>query len=123
MADVAKAKVLIAEDDPGVLELLRIRLELDGYHTFYARDGRRAIEIAQSVHPDLVILDIRLPYLDGFGVLRAMRSGGSLQSVPLLMLTARHLAKDVQRAIVAGAQDHVTKPFDDSICCSVSRGS
>ncbi len=108
-----RSRILVAEDDEAVLELLRIRLELAGYHTFYARDGYRAIETAARVMPHGIVLDIGLPKGDGFEVLSSVKSDRRLKHIPVLMLTARHEAGDVQKSIAWGAQDYVTKPFDD----------
>lgn len=113
MLEPPKAKVVVAEDDPGILELIRIRLELAGYHTFYARDGRRAMDAVRSIQPHCVVLDIGLPQMDGFEVLRSIKTDPALKHIPVLMLTARHLESDVQRALAGGAQDYLTKPFDD----------
>ena len=106
-------RVFIAEDDSGILDLLRIRLELAGYATSYARDGQAAISGITNGVPDAVVLDIGLPTRNGFEVLRAMRSHPRTRDIPVLMLTARHDSADVQRAILDGAQDYLTKPFDD----------
>jgi DNA-binding response OmpR family regulator len=106
-------RIFIAEDDEGVLELLRVRLELAGYAVSYARNGQSAMENIFAANPDGIILDIGLPIRDGFNVLRSLRSTGQFRTTPVLMLTARHDMADVQRAIAAGAQDYLTKPFDD----------
>lgn len=108
-----KSRIFIAEDDAGILELLRVRLELAGYFTFYARSGRAAIDAIAHVGPDAVILDIGLPGLDGFEVLRSLRASPRFAQTPVLMLTARHAQCDVRKAIAGGAQDYLTKPFDD----------
>lgn len=106
-------RIFIAEDDDGILDLLRIRLELAGYSTSYARDGLDALTAIANIVPDAVILDIGLPTRDGFEVLRGMRVSTRLRNIPVLMLTARHDSSDVQRAIQSGAQDYLAKPFDD----------
>ena len=106
-------KIFIAEDDDAILELLRIRLEIAGYSTFFARDGVAALTGIDKIMPDGIILDIGLPLRDGFEVLRAVRANRRLHAIPILMLTARHDVSDVQRAIGYGAQDYLTKPFDD----------
>lgn len=117
MADT-KARILVVEDDEPVLELLRIRLELAGYHAFYARDGHRALEAMRNIGPDAVVLDIGLPHLDGFGVLRTMKYDRRLKDIPVLMLTARHAQSDVYTALSDGARDYLTKPFDDKVLLS-----
>lgn len=106
-------RIFIAEDDGGILDLLRIRLELAGYSTSYARDGQAAIAGITSGVPDGVILDIGLPTRNGFEVLRNIRTHPRTRDIPVLMLTARHDSSGVQRAILNGAQDYLTKPFDD----------
>jgi len=110
---MANPKIFIAEDDDAILELLRIRLEIAGYSTFFARDGAAALTGIDKIMPDGIILDIGLPVRDGFEVLRAVRANRRLHAIPILMLTARHDVTDVQRAIGYGAQDYLTKPFDD----------
>lgn len=106
-------KIFIAEDDAGILDLLRVRLELAGYSTGYARDGLTAISGITNSMPDAVILDIGLPLRDGFEVLRSIRASARTRDIPVLMLTARHDSADVQKAIACGAQDYLAKPFDD----------
>ena len=115
MPEAANTKVFVAEDDASVLELLRVRLELAGYHTFYARDGHRAVEAIRNVAPHVIVLDIGLPHLDGFGVLQSLRADRRFKDTPVLMLTARHAQSDVQRSLACGAQDYLTKPFDDKV--------
>ena len=110
---IRNLRIFIAEDDPAILELLRVRLELAGYATFFARDGEAAIDGICNVKPDCVILDIGLPKQDGFAVLRTLRSHNSTRSIPVLMLTARNDAADVKQALAGGAQDYLAKPFDD----------
>lgn len=106
-------KVVIAEDDPGIFELLTVRLELAGYHTIGARDGHQAIDRIRNSQPSAVVLDIGMPHLDGFGVLEYMQQQGAHRYTPTLVLTARHSTVDVHRAIGLGAADYLAKPFDD----------
>lgn len=112
MWNLANLKIFIAEDDDAILELLRIRLKGAGYDTFYATDGLKAVSEIIKVGPDAIILDIGLPKLDGFGVLREIRNIPRFCKTPIVMLTARHATADVQRAIQAGAQDYLAKPFE-----------
>ena len=105
--------IFIAEDDPAVLELVITRLELAGFQTRFARNGWTAFEALKTTRPSGVILDVNMPGMDGFGVLRSMRAVPVLAKVPVLMLTARGAREDVARAIDGGAQDYLTKPFDD----------
>jgi DNA-binding response OmpR family regulator len=108
-------KIFIAEDDDSILELLRIRLGLAGYVTLFARDGQAAVDGINNAMPDAVILDIGLPNRNGFEVLSMLRANRRTREIPVLMLTARHEASDVQRAIAGGAQDYLAKPFDDQM--------
>ncbi len=104
--------IVVAEDDEAILELVTVRLELAGYHTIGARDGEHALERVHSTDPAGLVLDIGLPRIDGFGVLSLLRGRDGRACVPTLMLTARHAADDVNRAIELGAWDFLAKPFD-----------
>jgi DNA-binding response OmpR family regulator len=115
MFDPKGAKILIAEDDPGVLDLLTTRLELAGYRTFGARDGHRALEALSNFQPDAMILDLNMPHLDGFGVLTELNRRPSQKQPPTLVLTARNAAADVQRCLSLGAKDYLAKPFNDAV--------
>jgi DNA-binding response OmpR family regulator len=113
MAGEANRRVFIAEDDEGVLDLVLTRLGVAGYQTTHARDGLRALNEIRATRPAAVILDLGLPGMDGFDVLKALRAREATQAIPVLVLTARNTPDDVQRAIRLGAQDYVAKPFDD----------
>ena len=106
-------KVLVAEDDSAILELLITRLELAGHRTAEARDGYAALDRWSHFYPDVAILDVNMPRLDGFGVLEALRDRNQLAATPVLMLTARNARADVERARALGARDYMVKPFDD----------
>jgi len=108
-----KRKVLIVEDDPMMLELICTRLDLAGYQTLHGRDGYEGLDRLRDDRPDAMVLDINMPRLDGFGVLRQMKTLGHLPRVPVMVLTARNQTSDVREAIKLGARDFLTKPFDD----------
>jgi DNA-binding response OmpR family regulator len=110
---VSRKRILVAEDDPGIRELIRARLTTAGYDTHTAHNGREALERTRALKPDGVVLDINMPELDGFGVLEALRADEALRRVPVLVLTARHATEDVKRAVSLGAKDFLTKPFND----------
>jgi DNA-binding response OmpR family regulator len=101
-------KVLVVEDELALLEALEYNLSRQGYQVLTASDGRKALEVARRERPDIIILDIMLPGLDGFEVCRILRQE---MSVPILMLTAR--ADEVDRVVglEVGADDYLTKPF------------
>jgi two-component system OmpR family response regulator len=111
--DAQGRRILVVEDDPLVLELITTRLELANYQTFLARDGHEALLALARVRPAGMILDINMPRLDGFGVLRKMSRAGQLRRIPTLVLTARNQAEDVKTAIQLGARDFLSKPFQD----------
>ncbi|MGA9114806.1 MAG: response regulator transcription factor [Candidatus Dormiibacterota bacterium] len=100
--------VLIVDDQPDIVRLVRDYLERAGFRVLTASDGEQALQVARSSHPDLVILDLTLPRLDGLDVARALRRDGD---VPIIMLTARTEESDRVAGLELGADDYVTKPF------------
>ncbi len=102
----------MADDDPAVLDLVTSRLEVAGYDTRWARDGAAAMERLREVRPAAMILDLSMPYLDGFGVLELMSRRPDLAATPVLVLSARTGAEDVKLALTLGASDYLAKPFD-----------
>ena len=106
-------RIVVAEDDPGVRELIRARLSAAGYDTHTAHDGAEAFKRICDLRPNGVILDINMPVMDGFAVLAQLQAQDRLRGIPVLMLTARHAADDVKRAVSLGAKDFLTKPFTD----------
>jgi len=120
-SEARRPRVLIVEDDPMVLELITTRLDLTGFQTFYARNGREGLDRIQDLRPDGLVLDINMPVMDGFGVLSHLKSAGSFYP-PTLVLTARNKPEDVKAAIALGARDFLAKPFkDDQLIARVGR--
>jgi DNA-binding response OmpR family regulator len=103
------ARILIAEDETAMATGLKDNLEFEGYEAVVAEDGERALKAVAERSPDLVLLDLMLPKLDGLEVCRRIREGGLM--IPILMLTAKSQEIDVVRGLEAGADDYVTKPF------------
>jgi len=103
------ANLLVVEDDPTLLELLAASLRFAGFAVSATASGAEALRIATHRPPDLVVLDVMLPDLDGFEVLRRLRGGG--WEVPVLFLTARDAGEDKVTGLTAGGDDYVTKPF------------
>ena len=101
--------VLIVEDEQAIVEILKFNLKREGYDTLEALDGRTGLELAQTKDPDLILLDVMLPEMNGFDVCRTLRDGG--HSVPIIMLTAREEENDKVFGLEAGADDYITKPF------------
>jgi len=103
--------VLVADDDPDILSLVTLRLERDGYEVIGAPDGERAVEEALERTPDLALIDVSMPKLDGYEVTERLRQHEPTSAIPILLLTARVQDSDVARGIAAGADDYVKKPF------------
>jgi DNA-binding response OmpR family regulator len=102
-------KILVVDDDLNICELLKLYLENEGYTAFVANDGQAAVEAFAAKNPDLVLLDIMLPKMDGWQVCREIRK---TSSVPIIMLTAKGETFDKVLGLELGADDYVTKPFD-----------
>ena len=103
-------KVLIVDDEPDVLLLLRVNLEAAGYETVLAADGETALSRIDDSDPDVVLLDIMMPVMDGWGVLRVLSERDSPPRV--VVVSAKSSDRDIVRALSAGALDYITKPFD-----------
>jgi two-component system OmpR family response regulator len=104
-----EARLLIVEDDPNILELLSASLRFAGFDVTTAKSGLDAVTAVQRHRPDLVVLDVMLPDLDGFEIVRRLRGGGV--HVPVVFLTARDETEDKIRGLTIGGDDYVTKPF------------
>ena len=103
------SKVLIVEDERAIVEILKFNLTREGYETLEALDGETGLELGRTADPDLILLDVMLPKMDGFAICRKLREEGS--TVPILMLTAREEENDKVFGLEAGADDYITKPF------------
>lgn len=101
-------KVLIVDDEPAIVDLIKINLELEGYETCVCYTGQQALKAAPAFSPDLIILDIMLPDINGFEVCKQLQS----LSIPIIMLTAKNDIKDKLYGLELGADDYITKPFD-----------
>jgi DNA-binding response OmpR family regulator len=110
-ADRDQPVVLAADDDEDILELVTFRLERSGYTVVQARDGEQALNLAQEKQPDLALLDVMMPKLDGFEVTRRLRANEATSRMPIILLTARAQDADVQEGFDAGADDYIRKPF------------
>ncbi|MCK0517189.1 MULTISPECIES: response regulator transcription factor [unclassified Williamsia] len=103
------ARVLVVDDEPNILELLSVSLKFQGFDVRTAPDGPRAIDRARTFRPDALILDVMMPGMDGFGLLRRLRADGV--EAPALFLTARDSLEDKVTGLTIGGDDYVTKPF------------
>ena len=106
-------KILIIEDNTDVRENLAEILELSGYGVLTAENGKVGVEVAVSERPDLILCDIMMPELDGFGVLRILSKNPMVSNIPFIFLTAKAEKEDFRRGMGLGADDYITKPFDD----------
>jgi DNA-binding response OmpR family regulator len=103
--------VLAADDDEDILALVKFRLERSGYTVLQARDGEEALALARERRPDLAVLDIMMPKLDGLELTRRLRAEEATSRMPIILLTARAQDTDVQQGFDAGADDYIRKPF------------
>ena len=111
-ADSKRSIALIVEDDEQIAFLLQFILEREGFQVQVARDGKQARQMSEALTvPAVVTLDVMLPYADGFQLLGLIRSKPSWNSAPVLMLTSKSQEKDIVRALDAGANDYIVKPF------------
>ena len=106
---MADAKILVVDDDKKIVELVTLYLKKDGYHVLAAYDGRQALELARRKQPDLIVLDLMLPLVDGMDVCRTLRAESQ---VPIVMLTGRSTDEDKLVGLDLGADDYMTKPFN-----------
>ena len=106
------ARVLVVDDEARVREMIEFRLRLLGYEVLHASNGYEGLEAASREEPNLVLLDVMMPDLDGFQVCSQLKQNKATKDIPVVMLTARGDAKDVARAINSGAADYIVKPYD-----------
>ena len=104
--------ILVADDQPNIRRLYEYTLEKNGYRPFVAADGEEVLDVLERQHIDLVILDVMMPKLDGYGCLKVMRESGI--NVPVLIITARDSAEDLRKSFMLGSDDYMTKPVDET---------
>lgn len=105
-------KVLVADDDPVIIKLLQVNLELEGYEVITAEDGEEAVKKAGEARPDVIILDIMMPKMDGMAARRALLEIPVVRDTPVIFLSARAQQSDIQKGLEAGVVEYITKPFD-----------
>src|SRR5664279_4768272 len=108
-----KKAILVIDDNADIRENTAEILELAGYKTFLAENGKKGVEIALKEIPSLIVCDIMMPELDGYGVLHLLRKNPSTENVPFIFLTAKTERLDFRKGMEMGADDFITKPFDD----------
>jgi DNA-binding response OmpR family regulator len=105
------AAIVIAEDEPHIARLIKFKLEKEGHEIHWENDGGAALKRIEEVKPELIILDIMMPVMDGYQVLQAVKDNPDLKDIPVVMLTAKGQEKDIVRGIQMGAEDYIVKPF------------
>lgn len=108
---MSRAKILIVEDEKDVLELIRYNLDKGGYGTDTALTGRQALDKAIDYAPDLILLDLMLPEIDGLEVCDNLKHNAATEAIPVVMLTAKGTEADMVKGFQVGASDYITKPF------------
>jgi DNA-binding response OmpR family regulator len=111
VAPVDQHKILVVEDDPAVRELFQDVLETENYSVHMATDGEQALAQTRSLNPDLILLDIRMPKLDGVSFCKAIRDDKQTQDIPIIFITAYNSLERREEAIAAGGDDFLGKPF------------
>ena len=106
-----KKQILIIEDEPDIQELLSFNLDNNGYKVYTASNGEKGLEVARKEHPDLILLDLMLPGINGLDVCRIIKSDQDTSGISIIMLTALGQEEDIIKGLETGADDYVTKPF------------
>jgi DNA-binding response OmpR family regulator len=121
MGSEANPRILIVDDDPVILRLLQINFRLEGYEVDSASRGDEALRRAREAVPDVVVLDIMMPGVDGFDVLRQLKEDPASRDVPVILLSARSQDEDRLRGYALGVEVYVTKPFDPAHLVEIVR--
>ena len=106
------AKILAADDDPIVQQFVSSILTENGFEVFIAPDGDQAVEQARSLRPDLIVLDLIMPYRDGYEVMRSLADRPETKKIPVIILSAKNKEEDIIRGLEGGAEDFIIKPFN-----------
>jgi DNA-binding response OmpR family regulator len=108
----AKAQILIVDDEPGVAQTIQERLEMSGYGVITASNGKEGLAMAVEEEPDIVLLDVKMPVMDGFEMLEALRKDQEGKSRVVMMVTVSSEKEDMARAEAYGVEDYIVKPFE-----------
>src|SRR5215210_2345440 len=109
--EVTGRKVLVIDDEPGIIEIVEANLEGDGFEVISAANGKEGLEKIKSDSPDLVVLDVMMPEMDGWEVLRRIEQDPNIAGLPVIMLTAKAADEDYIHGLEEGAVEYITKPF------------
>ena len=109
------AKILLIDDEPDILEVIRFRLEREGYRMFTAMSGEEGLQLAEAELPDLILLDIMMPKMKGRDVCACLKANPKTQHIPVIFLTALNLADHIKAGMDLGAEDYIVKPFEPAL--------
>ena len=112
---MSAAKILVVDDEERVREMLKFRLKFLDYEVIEATNGRDALEVAAAEKPDLILLDVMMPEIDGFQACTRLKENEDTRQIPVVMLTARGEEMDVARSFTCGAEDYMVKPYDPDV--------
>ncbi|MFA6320795.1 MAG: response regulator [Candidatus Omnitrophota bacterium] len=107
-----KKRILLVDDEEDLVKAVSFRLELEGYHVIEAGDGQAALDKVESEHPDLIVLDLMLPKVNGYKVCGLLKSDARYKHIPIIMFTARAQDADIKMSEEVGADSYITKPFE-----------
>lgn len=108
----AGPKILIVDDDPTNVDILKARLKANDYHVIEAFDGEEALQEAKAERPDLILLDVMMPKLDGFDVCQRVKADQEMPFIPIILVTAKTETEDIVKGLGVGADDYLTKPMN-----------
>jgi two-component system alkaline phosphatase synthesis response regulator PhoP len=115
-------KILVVDDDPSIVKLLQSRLEDNGYDVIVASDGQATLDKIREAKPDLIILDIMLPKIDGYKVANTLRADEQYKDIPIVMLTGRRQYDDIKMGMELGAVSYIQKPFKPEVLLGIVQG-
>ena len=105
------ATIVLAEDEQDIRDLLVFLLEMEGHRVVAVPDGRQAVQAVQQTKPDLVILDVRMPFMDGYEACRVLKADAETKDIPIIFLSARGQESEIQTGLELGAEKYIVKPF------------
>ena len=103
--------IVVADDDPDILSIVAMSLETQGYDVYKATNGREAVDLVRDHHPDLIILDMMMPVMSGYEAIAELKADDSTRDIPIIGLSAKAMATDMERATDVGIDGYITKPF------------
>ncbi len=105
------ARIVVADDDPDILSIVTMSLEAMGHEVSRATNGQEAVDVTRAIHPDLVVMDLMMPGVDGYEATSILKASPTTSSIPVLALTAKAMRGDEERGRLAGVDAYITKPF------------